>query len=108
VVQKWINRDIYDIPIVQKGDNTEDDQKLSNKVCQEGECIGGNMVVVNEANVEASTLLHRDDVTIAVNELYIQLDASMFANDNLSSEDHNTNFDEKEDLSSHNDSRYRL
>ena len=27
----------------------------------------------------------------------------MFANNNLSDEDHNTNFDEKEELSSHND-----
>jgi hypothetical protein len=79
VVQKWINRDIYDIQIVQKGDNIEDDQGLSNDIYQEGEYVGGNMVLVEEANVEASTQLRRDDVTIAIDELYIQLDASMFA-----------------------------
>lgn len=103
VVQKWINRDIYDIPTVQKGDNTEDDQRLSDDVYQEGECVGGNMVFVDEANVEASTQLRRDDATIAIDELYIQLDASMFANDNLPDEDHDTNFDEEEELCSDND-----
>jgi hypothetical protein len=39
-VKKWINRDIYDIPTVQKGVNTEDGQGLSDDVYQEGECVG--------------------------------------------------------------------
>jgi hypothetical protein len=63
------------------------------------------MVHVDEANVEASTQLFRDDATIAIDELYVQLDASIFANDNLLDEDHETNLDEEEeeDLSSDND-----
>jgi hypothetical protein len=102
VMQKLINRDIYDIPTVQKEDNTEDDQGFSDDVYQEGECVGGNIVRVDKANVEASTRLCKDDVTIAIDELYIQLDVSMFANDNLLDEDHHINFDEEEELSSDN------
>jgi hypothetical protein len=103
VVQKLNNKDIYDIPTVQKGDNIEDDQGLSDDIYQKGECVGGNIVRVDEANVETSTRLCRDDVTIAIDELYIQLDPSMFANDNLPDQDHDTNFDEEEELSSNND-----
>ena len=61
------------------------------------------MVLVDEANIEASTQLRRDDATIAIDELYIQLNAGMFTNDNLPDEDHDTNFDEEEELSSDND-----
>jgi hypothetical protein len=63
------------------------------------------MIHIDEANVEAFTQLHRDDVTIVIDELYIQLDASIFANNNLLDEDHKTNFNEEEedDLSSDND-----
>jgi hypothetical protein len=62
-----------------------------------------NMVLVDEANIEAFARLRRDDATIAIDELYIQLDASMFANNNLLDEDHDTNFDEEDELSSNND-----
>jgi hypothetical protein len=55
VVQKWINIDIYDIPTMHKGDNAEDDERCSDNVYQEGECVGGNMIHVDETNVEAST-----------------------------------------------------
>jgi hypothetical protein len=61
------------------------------------------MVLVDEANIEAFARLRRDDATIAIDELYIQLDASMFANNNLLDEDHDTNFDEEDELSSNND-----
>jgi hypothetical protein len=60
------------------------------------------MILVDEANVEAFTRLHRDDATIAIDKLYIQLEASMFANNNLPDEDHDTNFNEKKELSSDN------
>jgi hypothetical protein len=107
VVQKSINRDIYDIPTMHNGNNAEDDEGRSDDVYQEGECVGGNMVHVDEANVEASTQLRRDDVTIAIDELYIQLDASIFANDNFPDEDHEIDLDEEkeeeEDLCSDND-----
>jgi hypothetical protein len=105
VVQKWINRDIYDIPTVYNGDNSDDDEGCNDDVYQEGECVGVNMVHVDEVNVEASTQLLRNDATIPIDELYVQLDASIFANDNLLDEDHETNFDEEEeeDLSSDND-----
>jgi hypothetical protein len=103
VVQKWINRNIYDIPTVQMGDNIEDDEGLNDNIYQEGEYVGGNMVLFDEANVESSTRLRRNDATIAIDKLYIQLDASMFANDNLQDEEYNTNFDEEEELSSDND-----
>jgi hypothetical protein len=61
------------------------------------------MVLVDKTNVEASTRLRRDDATVAIDELYIQLDASMFANDNLLNEDHDTNFDDEDEFSSDND-----
>jgi hypothetical protein len=54
------------------------------------------MVHVDEVNVEASTRLRKDDATIAIDELYIQLDASTVANDNLLDENHDTNFDDEE------------
>jgi hypothetical protein len=41
VVQKWINRDIYDIPTLHNGDNAEDDKGRSDDVYQESECARG-------------------------------------------------------------------
>jgi hypothetical protein len=48
-----INKDIYDISIIQKRDNTENDQGLSDNVYQVSKCVGGNMILVDEAYVEA-------------------------------------------------------
>jgi hypothetical protein len=90
-----INKDIYDISIIQKRDNTENDQGLSDNVYQISKCVGGNMILVDEAYVEASTRLRRDHAILTIDKLYIQLDTSKFANNNLLDEDHDTNFDEK-------------
>ena len=67
-------------------DNKNDDQGANNEVYQENECVGGNI-----AFVKNSTMLRRDDSTIPIDELYVQLDANMFIGDNPSIEGHNTN-----------------
>lgn len=41
-------------------------------------------------------MLRRDDAKIDINELYMQLDGSMFFDDNLSIEEHDTNSDDEE------------
>ena len=57
--------------------------------------LGGNIAIV-----ENSTMLRRDDSTIPIDELYVQLDASMFIDDNPLIEEHNTKFDNEKELSS--------
>ena len=54
----------------------------------------GLMQQFNKENDENSTLLHRDDMTtinlgalIAIDDIYVQLDESMFTNDDLSNEE---------------------
>jgi hypothetical protein len=49
---------------------------------------------------EDSLMLRRDDATIAIDELYVQLDASLFVNDNLPVEEHDTSSDDEEELCS--------
>ena len=48
-------------------------------------------------------MLRRNDSTIPIDELYVQLDACMFIDDNPSIEDNNTNSDNEEELSSNYD-----
>ncbi|XP_062176073.1 uncharacterized protein LOC133881134 [Alnus glutinosa] len=74
VVQKLINRNIYDILRVQEGDNEEDDQGIRDDTYQEDECVGGNVVHVDDGNNEEYTQLRKDDVSIAIDRLYVQLD----------------------------------
>ncbi|XP_059454976.1 uncharacterized protein LOC132185188 [Corylus avellana] len=88
VAQVLTNRNTYYNPTVVGEDSEKDDQRTNNEVYQESECVG-----VNIANVENSTMLRRDNLTIPIDELYVQLDACMFINDNPSIEDHNTNSD---------------
>jgi hypothetical protein len=102
VVQKMTHRNIYDIPTILERDNEEEDQGVSGEVHQERECVGGNAITV-EANNEDSNLLCRDDVEpipIAVDEVYVELDENMFIDDNLYNEEHDTNSDDEEELSS--------
>jgi len=94
VVQRMINRNIYDIPTVQEGDNEEDDQGIRDDAYQEDECVGGNVVHVEDANNEE---------LIAIDGLYVQLDGLEFINDNMLNEDHGTDSVDEEELSSHDD-----
>jgi hypothetical protein len=97
MVQRMINRNIYDIPTIQEGDNEEDDQGIRDDAYQEDECVGGNVVHVEDANNEEP---------IAIDGLYVQLDGLEFINDNMLNEDHVTNSDDEEELSSHDDTDY--
>jgi hypothetical protein len=78
VAQTLANRNTYYNPTQVGDDNENDDQGTNNEVYQENKCIGGNIVIV-----ENSTMLRRDDSTILIDELYVQLDISMFIDDNL-------------------------
>jgi hypothetical protein len=73
VPQTLTNRNTYYNPIEVGQDNENDDQGTNNEVYQENECVGGSIVIV-----ENFIMLHRDDSTIPIDELYVQLDASMF------------------------------
>jgi hypothetical protein len=98
VPQTLTNRNTYYNPIEVGQDNENDDQGTNNEVYQENECVGGSIVIV-----ENFIMLHRDDSTIPIDELYVQLDASMFIDDNSSIEEPNTNSDNEEELSSNYD-----
>jgi hypothetical protein len=98
VAQTLANRNTYYNPTEVGEDNENDDQGINNEVYQENECVEGNVAIV-----ENSTMLRRDDSTIPIDELYVQLDASMFIDDNPSIEEHNSNLDNEEELSSNYD-----
>jgi hypothetical protein len=95
VVQKLTNRNIYDVPAIVERD---DDQGMSVDVYRERVCDGGNIAIV-----EYSTKLCRDDPTIPIDELYVQLDPKLFVGNNPLIEECDTNSDEDEELSSNND-----
>ena len=58
---------------------------------------------MNVLGVILPLLKRRDDLIIPIDKLYMQLDASMFINDNPSIEAYNTNSDNEEELSSNYD-----
>jgi hypothetical protein len=95
------NKNTYYNPTVVGKDNENNDQKTNNEIYQENECARGNIAIVENSNV-----LRRDDSTIPINELYVQLDASMFIDDNPSIEEHNTNSDNEEELSGNYDTEF--
>jgi len=64
-------------------------------VYQERVCAWGNIALI-----EDSTMLHRDDATIDIDELYVQLDPNLFVDNNPLIKEHDTNFDDEEELSS--------
>ena len=98
VVQVLTNRNTYYIPTAIGEDNENNDQDPNNEVYQENECARGNIAIVENSNV-----LCRDDSTIPIDELYVELDASMFIDDNPSIEERNANSDNEEELSSNDD-----
>ena len=86
--------------------NKEDN---SDEVYQESECIRVNAIIQQE-NDEDLTLLHRDDMTtislgalIAIDDIYVQLDESMFISDDLSNEEWDTNSNHEEEIYSDDD-----
>ncbi|KAL4594441.1 hypothetical protein ACB092_12G021200 [Castanea dentata] len=87
----------------------ENEEDNSDEVYQESECIRVNATIQQESD-EDSTLLHRDDVTtinlgalIVVDDIYLQLDESMFINDDLSKEEWDTNSNHEEEIYSDDD-----
>ena len=85
----------------------EDDNNSRFFIRQESECIGVNATVQQE-NDEDSTLLHRDGVPaidlgnlIPVDDVYVQLDESMFINDDLSNAECDTDSNNEEETYSH-------
>ena len=102
-------RNIYDVPIVLEENNEEDDHGISEEVYQECEYVGGT-VFVEEADDEDLTALPRDDAepiqldaSIAVDEVYMQLDGNMFIDDSLNNEKHDTNANDEEKISRKDD-----
>jgi hypothetical protein len=95
VVQKLTNRNIYDVPTVVERDNNP---KMNVDVYQERVCVGSNIALV-----ENSTMLHRDDATIAIDELYVQLDPNLFVDNNPLIEEHDTNSNDENEFSSNYD-----
>jgi len=97
------HRNMYDIPIDTEKVHEENEEDNGNAVYQESECIGVNATVQQE-NDEDSTLLHRDGVPaidlgdlILVDDVYVQLDESMFINDDLSNEEWDTHSNNEEE-----------
>ena len=93
VVQYMTHRNVYGIPTGTKKVYEENEEDNGDGVYQESECIGVN-VIIQQENDEDSTLLHRDDVPtidlgdlIPIDDVYVQLDGSMFINDDLSNEE---------------------
>ena len=108
VVQHMTHRNMYDIPtgIEKVHEENEDNGDV---VYQESECIGVNATVQQE-NDENSTLLHRDSVPaidlgdlILLDDVYVQLDESMFINDDFSNEEWDTDSNNEEETYSHDD-----
>ena len=102
------HRNMYDIPtcIEKVHEENEDNGDV---VYQESECIGVNATVQQE-NDENSTLLHRDGVPtidlgdlILLDDVYVQLDESMFINDDFSNEEWDTDSNNEEETYSHDD-----
>ena len=113
VVQHMTHRNMYDIPTGTEKVHEENEEDNGDAVYQESECIGVNATVQQE-NDEDSTLLHRDGVPaidlgdlIPVDDVYVQLDESMFINDDLSNEEWDeewdTNSNNEEETYSHDD-----
>jgi hypothetical protein len=100
VTQVLANKNTYYNPKAVEKDNENNDQGTNNEVYQENECVRGNIAIVENSNV-----LRRDDSTIPIDKLYVQLNASLFINDNPSIDEHNTNFDNEEQLSSNYDTK---
>ena len=103
------HRNIYGIPTGTKKVYEENEEDNGDEVYQESECIGVN-VIIQQENDEDSTLLHRDDVPtidlrdlIPIDDVYVQLDGSMFINDDLSNEEWDTNSNHEEETYSDED-----
>jgi len=91
------NRNIYDVPTVIESEIQEVDKHED----EDDECVGG-YAPVQQVNDEDSTQLRRDDLEpIAVDEVYVKLDGSMFIitsddEDELSSNDDTNSAHENE------------
>jgi hypothetical protein len=81
-------------------DNGNDGQGTNNEIYQENECVVGNI-----SFIENFTMLYRDDSTIPIDELYVQLDANKFIDNNPSIDGHNANSDNEEESSSNYDTK---
>ena len=85
----------------------ENEEDNGDAVYQKSECIGVNATVQQE-NDEDSTLLHSNSVPaidlgdlIPVDVVYVQLDESMFMNDDLSNEEWDIDSNNEEETYSH-------
>ena len=96
VVQKVTNRNIYDVPTVLEREIEEDGEGVGDEE-EDNECDEGNAPVQQGNNVD-STPLRRDDVEpIAIDEVYVHLDESMFLNDDFSNDGYGTSSDYEQD-----------
>jgi len=98
VVQKVTHRNIYDVPTVLEGEIEEDDEGFGDED-EEDECVGGH-APVQQGNDEDSTPLRRDDVEPIV------VDRNMLINDEANNEENETTYDDEEELSSNDDTKF--
>ena len=103
------HRNMYNIFTSTEEVHEENEEDHGDEVYQESECIRVNAPIQQE-NDEDSTLLHRDDVLaidlgalILVDDVYVQLDGSMFINDDLSNEEWDTDSNYEEEIYSDDD-----
>jgi hypothetical protein len=96
-VQKVTNRNIYNVPTVLEREIEGDGEGIGYKE-EDNECVEGNAPMQQGNNVD-STPLRRDDVEpIAIGEVYVHLDESMFLNDDFSNEGYETSSNYEQDL----------
>ena len=103
------HRNMYNISTSTEEVHEENEEDHGDEVYQESECIRVNAPIQQE-NDEDSTLLHRDDVPaidlgalIAIDDVYVQLDESIFINDDLSNEKWDTDSNHEEEIYSDDD-----
>jgi hypothetical protein len=96
VAQTLTNRNIYYIPTTVDEDNEDNDQGIHDEAYQESVCVRGDIAIVEE-----STIFCRDDTTIAIDGLYVQLDGpNLLVDDNPLVEENEINSDDEEELCS--------
>jgi hypothetical protein len=99
VAQTLTSRNIYYIPTAVDEGNEDNDRGIHNEAYHKRECVRGDIAIVEE-----STMLPRDDTTIAIDGLYVQLDGpNLLFDENPLVEEDEINSDDEEELCSNYD-----
>jgi len=98
VAQTLTSRNIYYIPTAVDEGNEDNDRGIHNEAYHKRECVRGDIAIVEE-----STMLPRDDTTIAIDGLYVQLDGPNLLFDENPLVEDEINSDDEEELCSNYD-----